>query len=334
MSTPIVPAGYRSEWALFDDWCRAYHLPSCPADPMTVAHFLDFDPDASPGTLRRRIAAVNTVHRRAGHEPPGTATAVRRLLSLRDRRLETAQQVIHTLPTTGWPSGLFGRRDALLLHLVCVIGIPGSAITDLQCSDLRVVGTRIHIGGPHQIDLPIDRDDPHGLLQIWTRWAHLQQLMMSKPSPRSWITPLRNATPVDTTATPPLKTPAPPVRPGAPLLPAFDRWGTPLALPGADGPGLSARAVHAILAVHLGGGVRRHLPPASERATPEPKALAAPPAESHPAPLRDVYADGIAAKHRTKEQFSDIDDVFAEIDRRTQALLEQASQLLDSLERA
>lgn len=333
MSTPIVPVGYRSEWALYDDWCRAYHLPSCPTDPMTVAHFLDFDPDLSPGTLRRRVAAINTVHRRAGHVSPGTATAVRRLLSRRDRHVERAQQVIRTLPTTGWPSGLFGRRDALLLHLVCVLGLPVGSIADLRCDSLTVVGDALHIAPPHNLELRIDRTDHYELLAIWSRWAQLQQLMARLPSPRSWITPLRDTPPVDTATATALRIPEPPLRPGAALLPAFDRWGTPQSLPGTEDPGLSARAVHTIIATHLFGAGRAEGPSRiAQPAVPASSQLSRP-SEDEPPVLADVYAEGIAARRLAMASFEGIDEVFDDIDRRGREILERTAQLLDAVER-
>jgi len=327
-----VPAGYRNDWALFTDWCDAYHLPSCPADPVTVARFLDFEAaDLHANTLRRRVTAINAVHRRAGHRPPGTATAVRRLLSRRDRHVQAAQQVIRQLPTTGWPGGLFGRRDALLLHVVCVVGLPIGSIADLRCGEVTLIGDTVHIGGTHRLELHADRTDPYGLLALWARWAQVQQLMARRPSPRSWITPLNQAATIDPNDAEPTALPPTPQHPEGALLPAFDRWGTPQSLPGTPDVGLSVRAVYNILTTHLVGAGR----PTSTVNTPRP--AAASPLENDaviesPPVLADVYAAGIAARRHALERFVDIDDAFDEIDRRTHDILARTANLLDELD--
>lgn len=106
---------HRGHWQLFVDWCTAVDAAPLPAATPTVARFLDFEPELSKATLRRRVSAINTAHRTAGYAPPGTVTAIRTLLSARDRHAATVFEVIGRLPVSGWPTGLFGRRDALLL---------------------------------------------------------------------------------------------------------------------------------------------------------------------------------------------------------------------------
>ncbi len=65
--TVAIVDRYRYDWQLFADWCNAVDLSGMPADPITVALYLDENPPAAPGTQRRRIAAINSVHTRCGY---------------------------------------------------------------------------------------------------------------------------------------------------------------------------------------------------------------------------------------------------------------------------
>ncbi len=114
-----IPSRYRHDWALFADWCSAADHRPIPATPETLALFLHEHP-AAVATQRRRLSAINAVHTRHGYPAPGRTEAVRRHLDAAraerfDRLSRLLLQRAAQLPTTGWPSGLFGRRDALLL---------------------------------------------------------------------------------------------------------------------------------------------------------------------------------------------------------------------------
>ena len=79
MSTPAppgirVPAGYRTDWALFTDWCAATGAPALPAGVGTVEAFLAGCP-AAAATAARRVAAICWHHR---HCPTGPAWPGRR----------------------------------------------------------------------------------------------------------------------------------------------------------------------------------------------------------------------------------------------------------------
>ncbi|WP_347956078.1 hypothetical protein [Gordonia aichiensis] len=330
-----VPTTYRSEWSLFADWCAAFERESLPADPRTVARFLmEENPSASRSVLRRRVAAINNVHRGAGYDEPGTVTAVRRLLSARRRDVELAHDRVRELPTSGWPAGLFGRRDALILWLVVIVGVPASKVGELRCGDITMTDDQmIQIGGGHDIELPADPGDPFGLLPVWRRWAQLRNILAVRPSSASVVKPLTSAAPVSYDARPSLAAPPYPPRPDYVLLPAFDQWGNLLAPPTDDETGMTGRAVFDVVTMHLYGGgrggrsreawVQRIL---DRTKPPEP----APPVEELKTPrLADNYGHGIdARKAAVDDAFDGIDDVYADIDQRTADLLARTEKLL------
>ncbi len=127
-----IPARYRHDWALFADWCAAADHRPIPAAPDTLALFLHEHP-AAVATQRRRLSAINAVHTGHGYPPPGRTETVRRHLdTTRASRLDRLGRLLvqraAELPTEGWPGGLFGRRDALLL----VLAATGMTFTDDQ----------------------------------------------------------------------------------------------------------------------------------------------------------------------------------------------------------
>ena len=190
-----LPASHRGDWRLFTEWCLAFDARALPASPAAIARFLDFEPGRSRATLRRRVTAINSAHRIAGHTPSGTVTAVRALLSERDRHAEAARQVIARLPVSGWPIGLFGRRDALLLMLVCHFGIPVGEVGQVRCGDITVdvATSTLRIGQGHQMAIPLDAAEPYGPYAVWKRWAAVRDLTLRRPSPTLWAPALHQA---------------------------------------------------------------------------------------------------------------------------------------------
>ncbi|MBA4025324.1 MAG: hypothetical protein C0482_23460 [Gordonia sp.] len=324
-----LPRTYRTEWQYFTDWCLAFDLSALPASPLTVARFLGFEPDLTRRTLRRRVSAINIAHRTAGHTPPGTASAVRGLLSARDHQASVAQRVVERLPIKGWPGGLFGRRDALLLLLVCQYGIPVGTVGELRCGDITVdvATSTLRIGRGHDMTVPLDAANPYGAHAVWQRWATVRDLTLRRPSPTLWAPALHQV---------PARASATPVawhehhNPDAVLLPAFDRWGNPTAPIGDTTTGLSPRAVSAILRTHLRStgrpvtdrtGWTRH---AVER-------LARPPEPPAPVPVPDLdgtYDDGIDARRAAATELSDLDDIFDALDHQMAELLTRTEELL------
>src|SRR5215470_1437509 len=79
---------YRSDFALFEAWCRAHRVSALPARPEAVAAFLATQAQrAKASTIARRMAAIRHAHKLSGHASPtddervkATARGIRRTL--------------------------------------------------------------------------------------------------------------------------------------------------------------------------------------------------------------------------------------------------------------
>jgi len=328
-----VPATYRRDWTLFADWCGAFNLQTLPASPVTVSRFLDFEPHLAPTTLRRRVTAINAVHIGAGLTAPGTVTAIRVLLSNRDRHTERAADIIATLPTSGWPAAMFGRRDALILTLTCIAGLAIPATAALTCGDLtyRPDTHTVRIGAGHHIDITATTN-PYGLYAVWRRWAVVRERMIRYPSPRAWAGALHTA---DTVTEPEPHTavvtgPPQSQHPDAALFPALDRWGQPRHIDSTES--ISARAISHILATHLTPTAGRPptRPPSRTRTAPdhaEPVDMGYEP-DAFAQILPPPAVDGAAARRHAVGALDILDTVYTDIDTRTTDLLARTEQLL------
>jgi hypothetical protein len=142
-----APAGYRTDWALFTDWCAATGAPALPAAVGTVEAFLASCP-AAPATAARRVAAIGWHHR---HSPTGPTVAGppdRRALRAGQGRPPPAPTrpppdphalaaAVRALPTTGWTGGFFGRRDAAMLTLAAA-PLGWTALAGLRTTEVSV----------------------------------------------------------------------------------------------------------------------------------------------------------------------------------------------------
>ncbi|WP_245672757.1 hypothetical protein [Aldersonia kunmingensis] len=341
-----IGARYRYDWQLFADWCTALELSALPADPLTVAMFLD-ENTAATGTQRRRLSAINTVHTRSGYTAPGTAFALRERLTRRtqprpDLR-DTANKVVRWLPTEGWPGGLFGRRDALLLTLACRIQLSPTQIGRLNRSHVTFDGSAFRIPG-HGITVPHDPDESPRTepVAVYLRWARLQAFADRTPSNRWLGESLNSATPVtDDTVTGLQHLPA--ILRDGPLLPSFDKWGHSTTRRN----GLSRRAITRIVTAHLTGATRpRPAQPVkfvgdgwsdtvddvveTSSDTEEYRTPVVPPLLSEDE-IAARYEAGLAARRGTVEAMADLAPVFDEFDDRADELLARIQGLLDDV---
>jgi len=130
-------AGYAADWSLFTDWCTATNHTSLPADWATITAFTAGCPGA-PATIRRRLAAIGHHHRAAGQLPPtdpaGTPGPPPREL------IDPGQvdMLMRLLPSNGWTTGLFGRRDRALLTLAAQTTIPYRQLPQLTVGQLNI----------------------------------------------------------------------------------------------------------------------------------------------------------------------------------------------------
>lgn len=181
-----MPAGYAYEWNRFTDWCAAVDATSMPAHPVTVAEFLDDHP-APPATQRRRLAAVTAAHTAAGHPSPARASVIRALLhpattdpadtGTTAARDGLVTDVIRHLPSVGWPHGLFGRRDALLLVLTHHAHLGPTAAVRLHRADVTTTTTDRELAvttGPFdRVVLPPTDDSRTCPACVHRRWAQV-----------------------------------------------------------------------------------------------------------------------------------------------------------------
>ncbi|MCZ4587675.1 hypothetical protein O4328_28975 [Rhodococcus opacus] len=341
-----IGARYRYDWELFADWCTAVDLSALPADPLTIAMYLD-EHTAATSTHRRRVTAINTVHHRSGYPKPGTAHALRERLTRRTRPRPdlraAADDVIRRLPTTGWPGGLFGRRDALLLTLACRLQLSPTQIGRLKRSDVTFDGHTLRIPS-HGITIDHDPDesprtDP---VAVYLRWARLQAFTDRTPSNRWLGESLTTATPVtDDTSTGLQLLPA--IRHNGPLLPSFDKWGHA----NMGQAGLSRRATTRILTAHLTGAphartqrqvkffddgwadavedVVEAISDSDDTAPVEQPELSAD-------EIAVRYEAGLAARRGTAEAMADLTTTFEDLDDRTDELLARIQGIFDTLD--
>ncbi|QOH59435.1 hypothetical protein [Rhodococcus rhodochrous] len=315
-----IPSRYRHDWALFTDWCTAADHQPIPAAPDTLALFL-YEHPAAVATQRRRLSAINAVHTGHGYPPPGRTETVRRHLdTTRASRLDRLGRLLlqraTELPTLGWPSGLFGRRDTLLLVLAAT-GMTFTGITRLRRRDIRLDGDTLVATTPtgERFRLPPDPetgDNP--AVAIYRRWAQIQTFLDQHPGTHLLRHHLTD--PVEI-VTDPLDT----ERARQPLLCPIDRWGH---LP--HGQPMTAQSVSRLVRAHLSGRAPAH------------RVLPVPPQEDVDAWVEpdialdpNYYERGTAARNRDHEALEDLTDVFDDIEARADALLQDLMGVLEGL---
>lgn len=186
------------EWEQFARWYvatlpepptdAAAALPALPVDAETVLSYLADDPDAKIGTRRARVGAINEAHRRVGVPVPGAAESVRQALNPGRAERMTAyrariDEILPRLPADGWPAGLNGRRDAVVL-LLAGEGLSWRQIAALPQRDVHVhdhavvIGTLIWRDGREGVpvplaELPATGDPVTCPVAVFRRWAAL-----------------------------------------------------------------------------------------------------------------------------------------------------------------
>ncbi|WP_138846403.1 hypothetical protein [Rhodococcus pyridinivorans] len=315
-----IPARYRHDWALFADWCAAADHNPIPAAPDTLALFLHEHP-AAVATQRRRLSAINAVHTGHGYPASGRTETVRRHLdTTRAQRLDRIGRLLlqraAELPTTGWPSELFGRRDALLLVLAAT-GMSFADLTRLRRRDVRLDGDVLVVTTRTGERFRLAPDPDTGntpAAAIYRRWAEIQTFLDRYPGTHLLRHHLTDPTEI---VTDPLDA----EQARQPLLCPIDRWGH---LP--HNQSMTPQSVSALLRAHLSGHA------------PVRRALPVPPqndvdvwAELDIVLDPDYYDRGTAARHRDHETLESLTDVFDEIEARADTLLKDLMGLLERL---
>lgn len=108
--SPNTARAIQSDTRIFNDWCAARAVSSLPAEPSTVAEFVEHQAaDKAPATISRYCASIAHMHRAANVADPTKAESVR--LALRKiRRTKTTRQK-QAAPIT---DGIMHRLAAVL----------------------------------------------------------------------------------------------------------------------------------------------------------------------------------------------------------------------------
>jgi hypothetical protein len=313
-------------WNLFLDWCSATGHVALPAQPETVAEFLADHP-ARVATHRRRVTAINAAHRQRGLSEPGRAQNVHAALATRrHQRLQAIGamlgECIRQLPVNGWPHGLFGRRDALILTLVAA-GLTYTEVAALRRGEVHRRGHELLIDGARQWRLGGPDPGEYGPVAAYERWARVQEILDRFANARMLAHYFEHP------PEPSADRPAPMLDGAAaeqPLIVSIDRWGyTPL-----HPTPMSEQSVAGITRAHLSGRAPNHrrrnpLPSTTMLRTPQPSSD-----DDHPLALDERhYWRGITARRRAAAWLTSVGDELDDVADRAEQLLAQLALIVD-----
>lgn len=321
---PVVPRRYRHDWALFVDWCEACDHRVLPAHPSVLAEFLADHP-AADGTQRRRITAINAVHTSAGLPAPGRTETIRQLLNTaRADRIarvrERVAQVVPRIPVTGWPGGLFGRRDAFLLTLAAA-GLGFEEIARLRRIDVTAERDALVLRvGEDWVRVTAEYGAES--VDVYWNWVEVLGFLDRYPSTQLLAGRLDKGAASLSAFTDSAR------RDERPLLTPIDRWGhTPF-----DPTPLTGHSIASLVRAHLAGQAPVHKrPPARPPATPSHENAPVP--DSVDVELDQGYYDrGIAARRHAHTHLDDVTDILDGIEDEADKLLADLLAILDCTE--
>jgi site-specific recombinase XerD len=147
---------YKSDWNDFRAWCSQAGVDPLPATPEAVARYLAqlADGGRKTSTIERRVAAIRSVHKAAGFEPPTGAEGVK--ATMRGIRRELGAAQVRKAPATAevlsaalerLPATLTGLRDRALLLIGFSAALRRSELVDLKVNDVEWLskGIKLHI---------------------------------------------------------------------------------------------------------------------------------------------------------------------------------------------
>jgi site-specific recombinase XerD len=178
---------YASDWADFSTWCGRVSEDRLPALPLVVARYLAqlADGGLKASTIQRRVAAIRSIHKAAGLEPPTNAEGVkavmrgiRRHKSKRKRKAAPATVAILAAALHQLPDTLRGKRDRALLAIGFAAARRRSELVAFNVEDIerRPRGIVLHLrrsktdqeGEGSQIPVPNGKDlKPVAALDAW-----------------------------------------------------------------------------------------------------------------------------------------------------------------------
>lgn len=136
---------YAKDIAIFEAFCRKGAIPFLPATPETLVDFITEEAHrVAPATIRRRLCAIEKIHRLARLPSPVTdedvKIAMRRVYRTRGRRQKQAlgldRELLDQLLDACDPETLLGRRDRALLLIACDSLCRRSELVTLDMADL------------------------------------------------------------------------------------------------------------------------------------------------------------------------------------------------------
>ncbi len=138
---------YRSDWRVFEEFCKRYTLSALPADTQTALLFLTEQADAAlcDVTVGRRAAAIKYVHTGKGFSDPCAAPVISAFLrGVRRKQAEriiaakkpvSAEMINHMIAACD-PNRLTGVRDRALILFGFAGAFRRSEITAVNLEDL------------------------------------------------------------------------------------------------------------------------------------------------------------------------------------------------------
>lgn len=137
----------RSDTKVFADWCATQGYASLPAEPATIAAFVDDQAaQRAPATVRRYVSSIAHLHRAADVGDPTKSETVRLALKRMARSRGTRQRQARGLTgdlrsrlIDAAPDTLRGKRDAALLSVAYDTLARRSELVAMQVSDVEQV---------------------------------------------------------------------------------------------------------------------------------------------------------------------------------------------------
>lgn len=145
---------YASDWRHFTQWCEERGLAVLPAVPVTVGLYLAAHADTlTVATLTRRLSAISTVHRLAGHHLPTRHPAIRDVLGGLRREKGSAPRRSEAMTTPLLinivskcdPGRLIDLRDRALLLVGFAAALRRSEIVALDLADITITPQGLRI---------------------------------------------------------------------------------------------------------------------------------------------------------------------------------------------
>lgn len=136
---------YRTDFALFEQWCQATGAEALPASPETLANYVEaLAPAKTQATIRRHVAGIGRVHRLLGHVNPAAsetvALAVRRMLRAKGRRQKQAaglSSILRDQLIAACGDTLRGLRDRAMITVGYDTLCRRSELVQLRAEDIE-----------------------------------------------------------------------------------------------------------------------------------------------------------------------------------------------------